>query len=383
MFSAGSITVCCGLSSSGAHGQENYEKQVKVGGTCLCCLFSSSRWATPPGNTLLVLPFGGNNLFRLSLLWSGLGWLFFCWAPSWWAGVPGMVAPKASLGPVYELQVEEEFTMTMRLVGYICVKKYSFFSYFCKISSIVCFECFTLLFRGCGFLCAPMMSQCWAQVLTIKLEPSVRSGTEGGEEGEASLPKIWLKIKLLDFDWHFSSSCLSLFTFPPDLETRTGPVACSSRWTRKFGGGFTSLLGSGWGTSGGLISQHCRFVAFPTELLSEETPIDVCYWFFVWRENWRERYIYASVCVYIYIFIHQIDWTNSSFWVTAAFWSRWKSCHGWDDVYWAFLRFPGLRKKWGMDDLDLGEQQQQKSPNKKNLDHISNLPSPPISKCAF
>ena len=35
MFSAGSITVCSGLSSSGAHGQENHEKQVMVGATLL------------------------------------------------------------------------------------------------------------------------------------------------------------------------------------------------------------------------------------------------------------------------------------------------------------------------------------------------------------
>lgn len=34
-----------------------------------------------------------------------------------------MVAPRASLGPVCELQEEEEFTMIMCLVGCICVKK--------------------------------------------------------------------------------------------------------------------------------------------------------------------------------------------------------------------------------------------------------------------
>lgn len=232
-----------------------------------------------------------------------------------------MVAPRASLGPVCELQEEEEFTMIMCLVGCICVKKKKkkiFFSYFCKIGSIVCFECFILLFRGCGFLClyAPITSQRWAQVLTIKLEPSVRSGTRGGEEGEVSLPKIWLKIKLLDFQWQLSSSCLPLFTFPWDLKTHAGPVRCSSRWTRNSARSFTSLLGLGWGTSGGLISQHCRFVVFLTELLSEEMPIDVCYWFFVWRENWNNIYIYiyfyASICVCIYIFLHQIDWTNFS-----------------------------------------------------------------------
>lgn len=78
----------------------------------------------------------------------------------------------------------------------------------------------------------------------LKLEPSVRAG--GGEEGEASIPKTWLKIKLLGLEWQFSSSCLALFTFPRDVETRTGPVSLCAALAGGHVRGFSSLAGLGW-----------------------------------------------------------------------------------------------------------------------------------------
>lgn len=381
MFSASSITVCSGLSSSGADGQENYAKQAMVGATLLVL---PVQLLLVSNSYLLV----GTTCFSCPCCEAAWADWFFWWAPSWWACVPEMVAPRALLGPCVWTSggrgIHNDH-VSSRL--HLCKKKpKNFFSYFCKIGSIFCFECFILLFRGCGFLClyAPITSQCWAQVLTIKLEPSVRSGTGGGEEGEVSLPKIWLKIKLLDFQWQLSSSCLPLFTFPWDLKTRAGPVRCSSRWTCNSPQSFTSLLGLGWGTSGGLISQPCRFVAFLTELLSEEMPIDICYWFFVWRENWNNIYIYiyifmrVYVCVYIFLYIRLTEQTFLLLshccilrQVEDLPWLRWwllglfevsraqkKMRNGW-------FRFGGTTTK------------------QTNRYHISNLPSPPTSKCAF
>lgn len=85
------------------------------------------------------------------------------------------------------------------------------------------------------------------------------------------------------------------------------------------------------------------------------------------------------MCVYVYF--STSDWLKKlfSYWVTAAFWGKWKTCHGWDDGYWAFSRFPGLRKKWGMDDLDLGEQQQ----NNKSVSHFKYSISPHFQMCFF
>lgn len=80
-------------------------------------------------------------------------------------------------------------------------------------------------------------------------------------------PKIWLKIKLLDFEWQFSRSCFFLFTFPWDLETHTGPGCCSRRWTPKF---VVFAIDSFFGERTGVIYIYICILYIQ---LTEQTPL--------------------------------------------------------------------------------------------------------------